>query len=48
MASMFIPYEPLKNKFHTTIITKSRPIKCVMSGRLKIVSFIVTIKIEAS
>jgi len=27
MTSMFIPYKPMKNKFHMTIITKLWPIK---------------------
>jgi hypothetical protein len=30
MTSMFIPYEPMKSKFRTTINTKSWPIKFVM------------------
>ncbi len=30
MTSMFIPYEPMKSRFRTTIITKSWPIKFVM------------------
>jgi hypothetical protein len=31
MTFVFIPYEPMKSKFHTTIIAKSWPIKFVMN-----------------
>jgi hypothetical protein len=34
MTSMFIPYEPMKNKFYITIIAKLWPIKFVMIGIL--------------
>jgi len=34
MTSMFIPYEPMKNRFCITIIAKLWPIKFVMIGIL--------------